>query len=112
MVNILGPSLPRFSTNEVNHLKNSKVDFMGINHYTSYFIRDCLVSACNTGSGAFKADGFALKLDRIGNITIGELVRTFVVSYIQCDYTTIHFNIFCFSNKTIYVCVFWHDRPT
>ncbi|KAF8093242.1 hypothetical protein N665_0386s0006 [Sinapis alba] len=73
MVNILGPALPRFLTNEVNILKNSKVDFMGINHYTSYFIRDCLVSACNTGSGAFKAEGFALKLDRIGNVTIGEL---------------------------------------
>ncbi|KAG2262257.1 hypothetical protein Bca52824_069336 [Brassica carinata] len=73
MVNILGPALPRISTNEANNLKNSKVDFMGINHYTSYFIRDCLVSACNTGSGAFKADGFSLKLDRIGNVTIGEL---------------------------------------
>ncbi|WZZ51362.1 hypothetical protein YC2023_051469 [Brassica napus] len=71
MVNILGTALPRFLTNEVNILKNSRVYFTGINHYTSYFIRDCLVSPCNTGSGAFKAEGFALKLDRIGNVTIG-----------------------------------------
>lgn len=88
MVNILGTALPRFLTNEVNILKNSRVYFTGINHYTSYFIRDCLVSPCNTGSGAFKAEGFALKLDRIGNVTIGELVRTFVVFlYSVCDYT-------------------------
>ncbi|CAH8385905.1 unnamed protein product [Eruca vesicaria subsp. sativa] len=73
MVNILGPALPRFSTNEMNILKNSRIDFMGINHYTSYFIQDCLISSCNTGSGAFKAEGFALKLGRTGNVTIGEL---------------------------------------
>uniref|UniRef100_A0A0D3BVJ5 thioglucosidase n=1 Tax=Brassica oleracea var. oleracea TaxID=109376 RepID=A0A0D3BVJ5_BRAOL len=74
MVNILGTALLRFLTNEVNILKNSRVYFTGINRYTSYFIRDCLVSPCNTGSGAFKAEGFALKLDRIGNVTIGELI--------------------------------------
>ncbi|KAG7587979.1 Glycoside hydrolase superfamily [Arabidopsis suecica] len=73
MVNILGPALPQFSSNEVKNLENSRADFIGINHYTSYFIQDCLTSACNTGHGAFKAEGFALKLDRKGNVSIGEL---------------------------------------
>ncbi|XP_019083645.1 PREDICTED: beta-glucosidase 45 isoform X3 [Camelina sativa] len=73
MVNILGTALPQFSSNQVKSLNNSKVDFIGINHYTSYFIQDCLTSSCNAGYGAFKAEGFALKLDRKGNVSIGEL---------------------------------------
>ncbi|KFK40644.1 hypothetical protein AALP_AA2G023300 [Arabis alpina] len=73
MVNILGPDLPQFSNNEINNLMNSKSDFLGINHYTSYFIQDCLSSACNSGDGASKSEGFALKLDRKGNVSIGEL---------------------------------------
>lgn len=77
MVNILGSALPQFSSNEMKNLKNSKSDFLGINHYTSYFIQDCLISACNSGEGASKSEGFALKLDRKGNISIGELVSTF-----------------------------------
>jgi len=78
MVDILGPALPQFSSNEVKNLEKSRADFVGINHYTSYFIQDCLTSACNTGHGAFKAEGYALKLDRKGNVTIGELVSTFI----------------------------------
>ncbi|CAN8245162.1 unnamed protein product [Cochlearia groenlandica] len=73
MVNILGSALPRFSRNEIKNLKNSKSDFIGINHYTSYFVQDCLTSSCNGGNGASRAEGFALKLDRKGNVTIGEL---------------------------------------
>ncbi|KAG7587978.1 Glycoside hydrolase family 1 [Arabidopsis suecica] len=75
MVNILGSALPSFSSNEMNSLKNYKSDFLGINHYTSYFIQDCLITACNSGSGngASKSEGFALKLDRKGNVSIGEL---------------------------------------
>ncbi|KFK40642.1 hypothetical protein AALP_AA2G023000 [Arabis alpina] len=73
MVHILGSALPQFSSNEMNNLKNLKSDFLGINHYTSYFIRDCLSSACISGDGASKIEGFALKLDRKGNVSIGEL---------------------------------------
>lgn len=88
MVNILGPALPQFSSNEVKNLENSRADFIGINHYTSYFVQDCLTSACNTGHGAFKAEGFALKLDRKGNVSIGELVSLFIprFSFYICDY--------------------------
>ncbi|KAG2317255.1 hypothetical protein Bca52824_020377 [Brassica carinata] len=73
MVNVLGSALPRFSRKEVENLKQSRLDFIGINHYTSYFVQDCLLSTCNTGDGASKAQGFALKLDRQGNVSIGEL---------------------------------------
>ncbi|CAA7029806.1 unnamed protein product [Microthlaspi erraticum] len=73
MMNILGSALPQFSSNEIKNLKNSRSDFIGINHYTSYFVQDCLISACNGGDGASRAEGFVLKLDRKGNVTIGEL---------------------------------------
>jgi beta-glucosidase len=73
MVKLLGSALPRFLSSELKSLKNYKSDFLGINHYTSYFVQDCLVSACNSGAGASKSEGLALKLDRKGNVTIGEL---------------------------------------
>ncbi|KAG5415369.1 hypothetical protein IGI04_002936 [Brassica rapa subsp. trilocularis] len=73
MVNVLGSALPRFSRKEMENLKQLRLDFIGINHYTSYFIQDCLFSTCNAGDGASKAQGFALKLDRKGNVSIGEL---------------------------------------
>lgn len=76
MVNVLGSALPRFSRKEVENLKQLRLDFIGINHYTSYFIQDCLFTTCNAGDGASKAQGFALKLDRKGNVSIGELVST------------------------------------
>ncbi|ESQ29244.1 hypothetical protein EUTSA_v10024134mg [Eutrema salsugineum] len=73
MVTILGSNLPRFSRMEMENIRKSGLDFVGINHYTSYFVQDCLFSTCNAGDGAFKAEGFALKLDRKGNVSIGEL---------------------------------------
>jgi beta-glucosidase len=78
MVNILGPALPRFSRKEVENLKKSSLDFIGINHYTSHFIQDCLFSTCNAeDDGASKAQGFALKLDRKDGVSIGELTDVY-----------------------------------
>lgn len=78
MVNLLGSALPKFSIKEMKNLKRYKSDFLGINHYTSYFIQDCLISACNSGDGASRSEGFALKLIQKGNISVGEVVSTFV----------------------------------
>ena len=78
MVNLLGSALPKFSRKEIKNLKRYKSDFLGINHYTSYFIQDCLISVCNSGDGASRSEGFALKLIQKGNVSIGELVSKFV----------------------------------
>lgn len=78
MVKLLGSALPRFLGNELKSLKNYRSDFLGINHYTSYFIQDCLITACNYGEGASKIEGYALKLERKDNVSIGEPVSTFV----------------------------------
>ncbi|KAL0718829.1 hypothetical protein Bca4012_068152 [Brassica carinata] len=82
MVNLLGSALPQFSRNEMKNLKRYKSDFLGINHYTSYFIQDCLISACNSGDGASRSEGFARKLIQKGNISIGEVTD---VSWLNID---------------------------
>ncbi|CAA7029809.1 unnamed protein product [Microthlaspi erraticum] len=72
MVNILGSALPQFSSSEVKTLMNYKPDFLGINYYSSYFIQDCLITACTSGAGASKVEGYVLKLIQKGNVSIGE----------------------------------------
>ncbi|XP_010533828.1 PREDICTED: beta-glucosidase 45 isoform X3 [Tarenaya hassleriana] len=73
MVELLGPALPEFSVDQAKDLKKLGVDFVGINHYTSYFVKDCYFSSCQRGDGSSRTEGFALKFDRKGNVSIGEL---------------------------------------
>ncbi|XP_062088851.1 beta-glucosidase 46-like isoform X2 [Humulus lupulus] len=60
MREILGLDLPVFSKHEVEKLKNG-VDFIGVNHYTSFYIKDCKYSECEPGPGNSKIEGFALR---------------------------------------------------
>ncbi|XP_039034497.1 beta-glucosidase 47-like [Hibiscus syriacus] len=53
MKNILGSIFPVFSTTEKQEL-NKGLDFIGINHYTSYYVRDCMFSECEPGNGTSK----------------------------------------------------------
>ncbi|CDY25325.1 BnaC01g29940D [Brassica napus] len=43
---------------------------------------DCLISACNSGDGASRSEGFALKLIQKGNISVGEVTD---VSWLNID---------------------------
>ncbi|XP_042452473.1 beta-glucosidase 18-like isoform X1 [Zingiber officinale] len=57
MRQILGARLPKFSASEKEKLRN-KLDFIGINHYTSLYVKDCMLSACDVvdlGLDAFVA---------------------------------------------------------
>jgi beta-glucosidase len=45
MRQILGTNLPTFTLEEKNILK-SKLDFIGINHYTTFYVEDCIHSTC------------------------------------------------------------------
>nr|XP_043628758.1 beta-glucosidase 18-like isoform X1 [Erigeron canadensis] len=42
----LGSRLPSFSLEEKNYMKNS-IDFIGINHYSSIYAKDCTNSSCS-----------------------------------------------------------------
>uniref|UniRef100_A0A2P2KYB9 Beta-glucosidase 18-like n=1 Tax=Rhizophora mucronata TaxID=61149 RepID=A0A2P2KYB9_RHIMU len=48
MRHYLGKTLPRFSEEEVKYVKGS-ADFIGINHYTTLYAKDCIHSACESG---------------------------------------------------------------
>ncbi|XP_042392308.1 beta-glucosidase 18-like [Zingiber officinale] len=46
MRQILGGRLPKFSTSEKKKLRN-KLDFIGINHYSSLYVKDCMFTTCD-----------------------------------------------------------------
>ena len=43
-----GSELPRFSPEEKRFMKNS-IDFIGINHYSAVYTKDCTNSSCLNG---------------------------------------------------------------
>lgn len=45
MRQILGSRLPKFTAEEKTKLQN-QLDFIGINHYTSIYVKDCIFSPC------------------------------------------------------------------
>ena len=73
MQEILQSDLPTFSKHDLEMLKN-KLDFIGINHYTSFYIKDCIFSPCEPGPGGSRTEGFALQTAKKNNIFIGEPV--------------------------------------
>ncbi|MED6147094.1 glycosyl hydrolase 1 [Stylosanthes scabra] len=72
MHEILGPDLPSFSRNEMQKLQRSGLDFIGVNHYTSYYVKDCMFSACEPGKGSSRTEGFALSSPQINGFSIGQ----------------------------------------
>lgn len=82
MTNILGSTLPTFSENDLKDLKMG-LDFIGINHYTSSYVQDCLYSPCEFSIGASRTEGFAKKIDSKNGKRIGEPVshsHTYVIN--------------------------------
>nr|XP_004486131.2 beta-glucosidase 47 [Cicer arietinum] len=71
MHDILGPDLLPFSKYDLEKLK-SGLDFVGINHYTSYYVKDCIFSTCEQGKGSSKTEGFALTSPQMNGLNIGE----------------------------------------
>ncbi|XP_031264934.1 beta-glucosidase 46-like isoform X1 [Pistacia vera] len=71
MKTILGTILPEFSSKDKEKLKMG-LDFIGINHYTSYYIRDCISSVCEPGWGATKTEGFCRRSNQRNGVPIGE----------------------------------------
>ncbi|XP_031116011.1 beta-glucosidase 18-like isoform X1 [Ipomoea triloba] len=82
-----GSELPSFTSEESALIKDS-VDFIGINHYSTLYVKDCLYSRCNcTGSSCSKAwdraiQGFYYTTGERDGVLIGEPTgnpRVFVV---------------------------------
>ncbi|KAK9267508.1 hypothetical protein L1049_009936 [Liquidambar formosana] len=71
MKKILGPTLPEFSSSDREKLKKG-LDFIGINHYTSFYVQDCIFSECEAGRGVSKTEGFYLQTSQKDGLPIGE----------------------------------------
>ncbi|KAL5990485.1 hypothetical protein ACLOJK_011387 [Asimina triloba] len=56
MRQILGSRLPIFSSNDKKKLK-SKLDFIGVNHYSTLYVQDCMFSSCDSNEAV--GDDFA-----------------------------------------------------
>lgn len=68
----LGSELPMFSPEEKDFMKNS-IDFIGINHYSAIYAKDCINSSCSeTSNRAIK--GFVEITGECDGVLIGELV--------------------------------------
>ncbi|KAJ6925548.1 beta-glucosidase 46-like isoform X1 [Populus alba x Populus x berolinensis] len=70
MSKILGSTLPKFSSNDKEKLKNG-LDFIGINHYTSEYVQDCIFSVCEPGTGASRTEGLARRSQEKDGAPIG-----------------------------------------
>jgi len=46
MREILGTKLPEFTSQQKKKLKATKLDFIGLNHYTTLYLKDCISSPC------------------------------------------------------------------
>lgn len=68
----LGNELPRFSSIERDLIKGS-IDFIGINHYSSLYVKDCIHSSCSLGSD-HPIRGFVDTTGERDGIPIGEPV--------------------------------------
>lgn len=68
----LGSRLPSFSLEEKNLLKNS-IDFIGINHYSTMYAKDCINSSCSS-TGAHAIQGFVDIMGERDGVLIGERV--------------------------------------
>ncbi|XP_077226677.1 beta-glucosidase 18-like [Tasmannia lanceolata] len=68
MREILGSRLPIFSLRERRKLQN-KLDFIGINHYTSLYAEDCMFQPCESGNS--EGETFAFESGEIDGQLIG-----------------------------------------
>ncbi|XP_057723018.1 beta-glucosidase 46-like [Arachis stenosperma] len=72
MEKILGPILPKFSSIEKEKLKRG-VDFIGINHYSSYYVRDCSSPACQEQPRTSRTEGLYQQTAERNGVPLGEL---------------------------------------
>lgn len=77
MQEILDSNLPSFSNHDQEKLNRTGLDFIGINHYTSFYSEDCMFSVCEQGPGNTKTEGFSLRTATKNGVFIGEPVCNF-----------------------------------
>ncbi|KAG2567368.1 beta-glucosidase 16-like isoform X2 [Panicum virgatum] len=69
MHQILGSSLPKFTEGEKQLLKN-QIDFVGINHYNTLYVKDCIFSPCDLDT--YTGDALVSESAERNGISIGK----------------------------------------
>lgn len=79
MRKILGPNLPEFTSKQKKKLQATKLDFIGINHYSTSYLKDC-ISSLPCELDQFDGDAkISTSAERDG-ILIGEKVNIYIVA--------------------------------
>jgi len=72
MHQILGSNLPKFTEGEKQLLKN-QIDFVGINHYNTLYVKDCIFSPCDLDT--YTGDALVSESAERNGISIGKPVK-------------------------------------
>lgn len=75
MRKILGSNLPEFKSKQKKLLKATGLDFIGLNHYTTLYLKDCIFSPCEVDPVDGDARVFSSAVSDDG-VLIGEAVNT------------------------------------
>ncbi|KAG8065290.1 hypothetical protein GUJ93_ZPchr0004g38506 [Zizania palustris] len=70
MREMLGPNLPEFTSKQKNRLQDTKLDFIGLNHYTTFYLKDCSFSPCEIDPLTWNAR--VMRLPKRDGVLIGE----------------------------------------
>jgi beta-glucosidase len=73
MREMLGPNLPEFTLQQKKKLKATKLDFIGLSHYTTLYMKDCIFSPCEMDPIDGDARVFSSGVGKDG-VLIGEVV--------------------------------------
>jgi beta-glucosidase len=95
MREILQSNLPTFTAEEKKLLLRYKVDFIGLNHYTAIYAKDCIHSPCNLQT--YEGNAFVLATGERDGVKIGRDVRTstwhirtiIISAVLHCSYTVL-----------------------
>ncbi|XBI97953.1 hypothetical protein VPH35_018242 [Triticum aestivum] len=70
MHELLSSNLPKFTSEEKSLLQKNKVDFIGINHYTAIYVKDCISSPCDLK--AYEGNALVLATGERDGVAIGK----------------------------------------
>lgn len=73
MRQILGPNLPRFTEGEKKLLRNH-IDFIGVNHYKTLYVKDCIYSLCDLDT--YIGDALVSESAERDGVPIGKPVKS------------------------------------
>ena len=73
MHELLSSNLPKFTSEEKILLQKNKADFIGVNHYTTIYVKDCISSPCDLKAyEAYEANALVLATGERDGVAIGK----------------------------------------